>query len=669
METTQTQNIAQGNQSGCHNTDTAFTRNQQKWIALAGFPNVGKSLLFNRLSGSRVSVSNYPGTTVAVDQGTFETTDTKFDLVDLPGMYSLSPVSEEERIAKNALIKDSPDIILHVIDAKNIRRMLPMTLELIQTGLPVILVANMMDEAQKSGITIDFNILQNELNIPVIPVTARTGKGIEELIQTINVQKYNWNERTANPIALPDYITQISSKLLSENYPVSKISIAQLLLENDPDTVEMVKAQEADQWDNIHSVLQNVQKQYKPVSYAIKKHYLYQANKILSVTKSIESTQKTPLREKISRILIHPVTGIPVIFLVLYFVIYKFVGVFGAGTMVDYIEGTLFGEHINPALTRWVENIIPIQSLQQLFVGEYGVITLGLTYAVAIILPVVGTFFLAFSVIEDTGYLPRLALLLDRIFKKIGLSGKAVIPMVLGLGCATMATVVTRTQETKRERVISTLLLALAVPCSAQLGVILALLSPFPKALLIWGIVIGINFLFIGFLSSKILPGKQPAFYMELPPLRLPQVSNILTKTYTRIIWYLREVFPLFMIASIIIWILQISGVFEIILGGLEPVVNSIGLPDDTSKVFLFGFFRRDYGAAGLYDIQSALAIRQIVTAAVVLTLFVPCIAQFMVMIKERGIFTAVGIFSFVLIFAVTVGFILNTLLVSFNIV
>ena len=237
--------------------------------------------------------------------------------------------------------------------------------------------------------------------------------------------------------------------------------------------------------------------------------------------------------------------------------------------------------------------------------------------------------------------------------------------MVTMVMTVTMATMVTRTQETKRERIISTFLLALAVPCSAQLGVIFAILSDHPKALFVWFIVIIMNFILIGFLVSKILPGDKPSFYIELPPLRLPKISNVLTKTYTRMVWYFKEIFPLFMLASFLIWILNLFGLFEIIINALEPVVNSIGLPDDTSSVFFFGFFRRDYGAAGLFEIQNALTGVQLTVAAVTLTLFVPCVAQFMIMIKERGMKTAISMFIFVLFYAFAVGYILNKILIT----
>jgi ferrous iron transport protein B len=346
------------------------------------------------------------------------------------------------------------------------------------------------------------------------------------------------------------------------------------------------------------------------------------------------------------------------------------VGQFGAGTLVNFLEATIFERYINPFMIKLVTLILPWKPIQDLFVGEYGVITLGVRYAIAIVLPIVAVFFFMFSIIEDTGYLPRLAMLIDRIFKKIGLSGRAVIPMVLGFGCDTMATLVTRTLPTKRERIIATLLLALAIPCSAQLGVIFAILQARPLAMFVWWLVITLVFLLIGFLTAKILPGQRPSFYMEVPPFRLPKLSNILTKTYSRVKWYCKEVIPIFILASLAIWVGQITRLFDILLKVLAPPVRLIGLPSEAARIFLFGFFRRDYGAAGLYDLNKTglLSGAQLVVAAVALTLFLPCIAQFLINIKERGYKTGVGISVFVLFFSFSVAYLVNLLLSLFKI-
>ncbi|HEY5974609.1 MAG TPA: nucleoside recognition domain-containing protein, partial [Geobacteraceae bacterium] len=294
-------------------------------------------------------------------------------------------------------------------------------------------------------------------------------------------------------------------------------------------------------------------------------------------------------------------------------------------------------------------------------------ITLGIRYAVGIILPIVATFFLFFSILEDSGYFPRLALLVDRLFKRIGLTGRAVIPMVLGFGCDTMATMVTRTLETVRERIIATLLLALAIPCSAQLGVILALLSKAPGALAVWSGCLVLIFLVIGFLAAKVMPGEAPMFYMELPPMRLPQLSNIFTKTYTRMQWYFMEILPLFVLASVLLWVGKITNFFEKMVDWMSPVMASIGLPRETAVAFIFGFFRRDYGAAGLYDLQEKglMNPRQLTVAAVTLTLFIPCVAQFLIMKKERGTRVAVIMGLFVSFLAFGSGWALNQVLVT----
>jgi ferrous iron transport protein B len=241
--------------------------------------------------------------------------------------------------------------------------------------------------------------------------------------------------------------------------------------------------------------------------------------------------------------------------------------------------------------------------------------------------------------------------------------------MVLGFACDTMATMVTRTLETRRERVLATLLLALAIPCSAQLGVILALLAGYPLALGVWSVTVLGTFVLVGALAAKLVPGEAPTFQMEIPPLRRPRLANVLTKTITRMQWYFLEVLPLFLLASVLLWAADLSGLFGLVVNGLKPVVGLLGLPPETVQVFVLGFFRRDYGAAGLFDMsrQGLLDPIQIAVAGVTLTLFVPCIAQFLMMIKERGVRTAIAMVAFITPFAFAVGFVVNLLLRGFR--
>lgn len=462
--------------------------------------------------------------------------------------------------------------------------------------------------------------------------------------------------------AVEEAIDGIQS-LLQSDYNLGRRAVALLLLQGDEETTSTVREREGARFEAIAELVDRTASAYnRPLSFVIAMARQAEAERIVSSTTSFPETEKRRLSETLSRLTIHPLTGIPILLAVLYFGLYQFVGQFGAGTLVGLLEENLFGEIFNPWITEVVTALIPWPVIQELFVGEYGVITLAITYAVALILPIVGTFFLVFSVIEDTGYLPRLALLIDRVFKLIGLNGRAVIPMVLGLGCDTMATVVTRVMETRRERIIATLLLALAIPCSAQLGVILGLLSENGVALLAWIGVIGLIFVTVGFITARVLPGQRPSFYMELPPLRLPNLRNVLTKTYTRMEWYFLEVFPIFVLASVLIWLGQLTGVFQWLVGALGPLMEALGLPQAAAAIFLFGFFRRDYGAAGLFDLQQqgGLSTGQLLIAAVVLTLFVPCVAQFSVMLKERGTKVALAIFGFIFPFAFLVGFLMR---------
>ena len=453
--------------------------------------------------------------------------------------------------------------------------------------------------------------------------------------------------------------------LLTQDYGLSRRAIAVLLLEGDPEISDLVASREPE-FPRLEEIVARTQAAYNtPLRYALTLARQRAADQVLDRTTTRATRELAGWRVALSRLMMRPLTGIPILLIVLYLGLYKFVGQVGAGLAVNFLEGRVFDHFVNPFVTRIVERALPWPVVSSLIVGDYGIITLGIKYAVAIILPIVATFFLVFAVIEDTGYLPRLAMLIDRAFKGIGLSGRAVIPMVLGLGCDTMATMVTRVLETTRERVIATLLLALAIPCSAQLGVILALLAHRPLGLAIWAGVVGLIFLLIGYLSSRLVPGQAPSFYMEIPPLRLPSLSNVLSKTYARMEWYLIEVLPLFVLASVAIWFGQRTHLFQLAVAALEPLVRGIGLPPQAAVAFLFGFFRRDYGAAGLYDLQASGALSgvQLVVAMVTMTLFLPCIAQFLMMHKERGLKVAVAMAAFIFPFAFGVGYVLNFVL------
>ncbi|MDT8419631.1 MAG: ferrous iron transport protein B [Desulfuromonadales bacterium] len=637
-------------------------------IILVGSPNVGKSVLFNVLTGSYTTVSNYPGTSVEVSRGSCDIAGTSYEVLDTPGMYSIMPITEEERVARQILLNETPHAVLHVIDARNIERMLPMTLQLIEAGLPIILVVNILDEAQRLGMEIDLDRLQQNLGVPVVGAVMKRKQGLAELQQAIAAYSSVPHKTFSYGRDLERDVTRLAA-MIKGNYCFSRRATSLLLMQKDSDVEQMIEDGEgAADFEQLKTVVHDIIFERRAdlhlqISMERRKVCKQMLGSVVTQAQHVEE----PFAEKLSRWTMNPWSGTPILLLVIYFGLYQFVGGFGAGTLVDFLEGNLFEEHINPAVVGFVQQQVRAEWLFELVAGEYGLWTLGVRYAVALVLPIVGTFFLIFSLLEDTGYFPRLAMLVDRVFKKIGLSGRAVIPMVLGFGCDTMATMVTRTLETVRERIIATVLLALAIPCSAQLGVILGLLSDVPGALMVWLSFMLLIFLLVGYLAAKLMPGEHPVFYMELPPMRLPQFRNVTVKTLTRMKSYFMEILPLFLLASFILWGLKMLNALEGLIGILAPVVRSIGLPDQATSAFVFGFFRRDFGAAGLYDLQTSglLNATQLTVAAVTLTLFVPCIAQFLMMKKERGLRVSLSIFLFVSALAFLCGWVLNTFLVG----
>ncbi len=368
------------------------------------------------------------------------------------------------------------------------------------------------------------------------------------------------------------------------------------------------------------------------------------------------------VQEWLGRAVREPLTGLPILALVLY-VTYLFVGVFGAQTLVGMLENTLFNGYINPAATV-AAGYIPSALAQDFFVGHYGVITMGLTYAIAIVLPVVTTFFLVFGFLEDSGYIPRLAIFSDRLFRSMGLNGKAVLPMILGLGCDTMATMTTRILGTPKERLIAITLLALGVPCSAQLATIMGILGGISlwALLLLFGVVIS-QMVLVGFLAARALPGERSDFILELPPIRLPRLKNLATKTALRVRWYLGEAVPLFLAGTVLLFVLDRIGALGALAQAARPLVTgALGLPADAAEVFVMGFLRRDYGAAGLFKMarNGSLTGVQSVVALTVMTLFVPCVANLLMIIRERGIRVGLAILAAVTVIALGTGTVLN---------
>jgi ferrous iron transport protein B len=562
-------------------------------IALVGNPNVGKSVLFGRLTGRYAVVSNYPGTTVALTQGRALVGNEVCDLVDTPGVNAVEGVlSEDEQITRAVITSDQADVVVQVADARNIRRALMLTWQIARCGKPMVLVLNMTDEARSRGVDVDANQLHADLGVPVVETVATEGRGLADLRRAL-----------------------------------ARARIVDVPADSD-----------AASW--AHAFSERVRR--------------------------IRPRASPRIQEAIGRAVRQPLTGLPILAGVLY-LLYLFVGVFGAQTLVGLIEHGLFARVVNPAATALATRFIPIGFVRDLLVGQYGLITMGLTYAIGIVLPVVTTFFLMFGWLEDSGYIPRLAIFCDRIFRMMGLNGKAVLPMVLGLGCDTMATMTTRILGSRKERLIAILLLALGIPCSAQLATILGILGgiSFAALLTLFGVVVLQMFL-VGFLAARVLPGDRSDFILELPPIRLPSMRNLLRKTLIRVRWYLGEAVPLFLIGTLLLFLLDRTGALKLVIGLAQPIVTGLlGLPATAAQVFVMGFLRRDYGAAGLYQMSHAgtLSSVQAVVALTVMTLFVPCVANFLMIVREQGIKVGVTMLAFITVVALSTGVALNYVL------
>ena len=643
---------------------------QLEKIALIGNPNVGKSAIFGLLTGKYVTVSNYPGTTVEVTQGNVTLDSKRLLLIDTPGVNSLVPMSEDEKVTRDILLMESPSSVVQVGDAKNLKRTILITIQLAEMEIPFLLDLNMIDEAMDRGILIDTENLKKILNIDVISTIAPQRKGIKELRDALQKPKKASIQIKYHPV-IEGYLEQISKLLPSTS--ISKRSLSIMILCEDESLKDWLKGNlKEDTLSKIEKLTNECKlKVNDPISYLVSKARIEKSEEITSAVVMKIGEGKNRILQSIGRLSMHPVYGIPLLLLILYG-IYQFVGVFGAGTLVDFFEETVFGEYINPAATKIIQAIIPFEIVQELLVGEYGLITVALTYSIAIILPITFTFFIAFALLEDSGYLPRLAILSNRVFNLIGLNGKAVLPMVLGLGCGTMAVMTARILETRRDRIITTFLLALAIPCSAQLGVILGMLSALSlKATVIWVCSLLIVALFSGFLASKLVGGERTDFFLEIPPLRVPHLKNILIKTIGRVEWYLREAVPLFILGTLILFILSKLHMLAVLERAAAPViVNILDLPAKTTEAFIVGFLRRDYGAAGLFAMaqQGLLTPIQTLVSLVTITLFVPCLANFFMIIKERGIKTALWIIVIVFVSAFIFGGLLNWILRYLNV-
>ena len=632
------------------------TMGLRRVAVLVGNPNVGKSVLFKNLTDRYVTVSNFPGTTVEIVQARASLNGHEVAVIDTPGINDLSQRSDDARVTRELLVEHEGATIVQVADAKNLRRALLLTLQLADLKRPTVLVLNMADELEERGGQVDCARLSEILGVPVVLTVAPRNQGTQQLIEALAQ-------------ARPPHGSWLAAEPVNE--------------------------------------------------YTGNRARLGQVNDIMAETYSMSQPKSPSLKVRLGFWAMHPVKGVGFLAVAL-LAVFWIVGLFGAGTVVDVLEAGVFKRWVGPTAIRVADAVLPFphvhdtesiplkvglpltpvhelgiitterrvivpayhqptgvslsvaqqvrRFLHDLLVGEFGTVTMALSYALAIVLPIVTTFFFVFSILEDSGYFSRMAVMVNRVFRIMGLNGKAVLPMILGLGCDTMATMTTRILETRKERIITTMLLALAIPCSAQLGVLLALMAALsPAGAIFWvGLVVAV-IITVGWLTSRLFPGETSEFILEIPPMRTPHMKNVVTKTYARLNWYLKEVIPIFVVGTAILFLLDRLRLLPLIARLGEPLVTGwLGLPAETTNAFLVGFMRRDFGAVYILDAaigpDPLLSPHQILVAMVTITLFMPCFANFLMIAKEQGIRVAWRMAAFIFPFAFLVGGAVNHL-------
>ncbi len=607
-------------------------------ILLVGQPNVGKSVLFSRMTGIRTIASNYPGTTVGYASGKMRFANADYQVVDAPGTYSIEPLDDASRVTIDLM--DDAERIINVVDSTHLERHLTLTLEILAQKKPMVVALNMSDEAHHRGIKIDSDKLAAMLGVPVIPITARTGEGVKKLISTLLAlavppgKDMNESGHPGHHPHIPHYASRTSS---AEHTHLDRHKI----------------------WEKIGDVVEEVQT-------LVHHHHSF--------------------GERLEEISVHPLWGsfFAVFVLALSFSLIRLLGEFFIGGGIGIIGepwveipfGTelFFEQLIKPLLMKLSAPLDTGGFLHRLLIGtliegeidfgqSFGILTSGLFIPLGAVLPYLISFYLVLSLLEDSGYLPRLAVFLDNIMHRLGLHGYAIIPTLLGLGCNVPGIMATRILETKHQRFITSTLISIAVPCAALQAMIIGLVGGhgiWPLAV-IYGTLV-LVWLLIGVILRFSSKGFRPELLIEIPPYRIPSFRALSSKMWMRIASFLKEALPIIIGAIVAVNILYQFNVFERIAGIFEPVITRLwGMPKESIVPLLVGIIRKDV-AIGMF-IPLELTIKQLIVGSVVLSMFFPCIATFVVLFRELGLKDGLKSMGVMLLFVFLTGTALNFIL------
>ncbi|MFX0089025.1 MAG: ferrous iron transport protein B [Promethearchaeota archaeon] len=642
-------------------------------VLLVGNPNVGKSVIFNYLTGIGVTVSNYPGTTVEITEGKARSDGRTILVKDLPGIYSIIAATMDQMVARRAILEEKNAIVVNIIDASNLERNLNLTLQILELEVPVVIVLNMLDEAHKRGIDIDHEKLSEILRVPVIPAVATRGKGIKEAIE-VALQIAD-KKRTVKPMKVQygkdveDLIHKLKKELESnatkKPYGMPYRALAIRLLERDHELVSILAKSERSVIELAEDLAKTMEKQHaEPAILRIAKESSGIANSIAE-TVMLRRDEGILLKDKLSEITTNPHTGILIM-------IGVWVGLFAlllyGGSLLEGVIVAGWNAFIAPALQQ-IFGLLPSPFGD--IIGR-GVI-LGLEAGVAVVIPYVGLFYIALAILEDTGYLTRMAYLMDNTMHRLGLHGRSIIPIIAGYGCSVPAIMGTRILETRRERLIASFVITL-IPCSARTVIILGILGQYVGLIpvfLIYAFDIGIVAI-VGFVLNKIMKGESLGLVMEMPPFRAPYPRPVLKKTFLRLREFIHIAFPLLIVGSLVLSSMEFFGVLEPAASFLSPVtVGLLGLPLLSGVALLFGVLRKEMALGmlvvvfGTTNFALVMTPVQMVVFTIVLVLYIPCVATIAVLGRELGWRNALIIGVSTIVIALLIGGLVNTVLLS----
>jgi ferrous iron transport protein B len=633
-----------------------WMREKKLTIALAGNANVGKSVIFNYLTGLHQHIGNWPGKTVEKAEGTLHFKGYIIDIVDLPGIYSLSTFSMEELISRGYIATEKPDLVINVVDASLLERNLFFTLQLIELETPMVIALNQMDIAEKKGIKIDHEKLEKILGIPVIPTVAVKGTGVYELleksVETIekrgeNFPKIKYGKEIEERIKkLVKLVEKIQFK-----YPARWVAIK--LLEGDEEVKEEIRKINPKillTAERLSKEIEEIHGHSCPTVITCERYEI--AGKIAREVQQIMPQISPPMRERLHTLTTHKILGYPIMGFSMVAIFYSI-----------FTFGSYASELLNDFFYGWqpfFESILGMGIAGNLVWGVMEGIIAGVTVALPYIVP----FYLILYFLEDSGYLSRIAFLMDNIMHKIGLHGKAFIPLMLGYGCNVPACLGCRILETKREKLLAGFVVTL-VPCAARTAIILGLVGAFlgfqwALALYVFNILI---IFALGRLAFKALPGEPTALIMEMHDYRMPHAKTVLKQTWFRLKEFIGIAFPLIIAGSLLLKLMDIFKLQEPVANILSPVtVTWLGLPAIAGITLIFGVLRKELALImlatllGTTNFAQALTPVQMVVFTLVAMFYIPCVATIAALVREFGWKKALFITVFEIVFAVSLG-------------